>query len=172
MMSSLSEARSAPSEPTALARFIERFALDLAASGMPRMPARVFAGLLATDSGSLTAIELADLLQVSPASISGAIRYLTQVGLITREREPGSRRDHYLLRDDVWSEIIERRDQELIRWQDTLTQGVEALGSDTRAGIRMTETLAFFEFLRQELRTVLKTWRHRKADLVEDWADT
>jgi hypothetical protein len=36
----------------------------------------------------------------------------------------------------------------------------------------MTETLAFFEFLHEELQTVLKTWRHRKADLVEDWADT
>jgi DNA-binding transcriptional regulator GbsR (MarR family) len=168
----LSEAPTTSPDPTALARFIERFALDLAASGMPRMPARVFAGLLATDSGSLTATELADLLKVSPASVSGAVRYLDHVGLVSREREPGSRRDHYVLRDDVWSEIIERRDRELVRWQDTLAQGIEALGSHTRAGTRMTETLAFFEFLHEELRTVLRTWRHRKADLVEDWVDT
>ena len=85
----------------AVQRFIERFALDLAASGMPRMPARVFAGLLSTDSGSLTAGELAGLLQVSPASISGAVRYLEQLNLIVRQREPGSRRDHYAVDEDV-----------------------------------------------------------------------
>ena len=33
-------------EPDAADRFVERFALDLAAAGMPRMAARVFAGLL------------------------------------------------------------------------------------------------------------------------------
>ena len=57
------------------------------------MPARVFAALLATDSGRLTAAELAELLQISPAAVSGAVRYLTQVGMVHREREPGSRRD-------------------------------------------------------------------------------
>ena len=39
----------------AVARFVERFAGGLADAGMPRMPARVFVALLATDSGRLTA---------------------------------------------------------------------------------------------------------------------
>src|SRR5689334_8994349 len=86
----------------AVLRFIERFAASLTEAGFPKMPARVFAGLLATDSGRLTAAELADLLQVSPAAISGAVRYLAQVNLATREREPGSRRDYYQVHDDVW----------------------------------------------------------------------
>ena len=74
-----------------VARFIERFAAVLEESGVPRMPARVFVALLAEDSGSLTAAQLAQRLQVSPAAISGAVRYLTQVSLVGREREPGSR---------------------------------------------------------------------------------
>ena len=70
----------------AVRRFIERFALDLAEAGMARMPARVFAALLADDDGRLTAAELAELLQVSPAAISGAVRYLAQLRMVSRGR--------------------------------------------------------------------------------------
>ena len=86
----------------AVSRFVERFAMTLEESGVPRMPARVFVTLLATDSGALTAAELAERLQVSPAAILGAVRYLIQVDLITRERDPGSRRDRYQVFDDAW----------------------------------------------------------------------
>jgi DNA-binding transcriptional regulator GbsR (MarR family) len=65
-------------DDAAVGRFVERFAAILEDSGVPRMPARVFVGLLATDSGSLTAAELAERLQASPAAISGAVRYLAQ----------------------------------------------------------------------------------------------
>ena len=75
--------------------------------GVPRMPARAFAALLATDTGRLTAAELAEALQVSPAAVSGAVRYLTQTQPGRRAtREPGSRRDVYRLGDDLWYEAI------------------------------------------------------------------
>ena len=70
--------------------FIERFASVLVEAGVPPMPARVFSALLVTDSGRLTAAELTELLGASPAGISGAVRYLEQVGMIGRQREPGS----------------------------------------------------------------------------------
>jgi DNA-binding transcriptional regulator GbsR (MarR family) len=146
----------------AISGFIERFAAALAEAGFPRMPARVFARLLATDSGRLTAAELAALLQVSPAAISGAVRYLAQVNLASREREPGSRRDYYRVHDDVWYEAIARRDQVLARWERSLREGIEVLGRDTAAGARMAETLAFFEFLQKELPPLLQRWREHK----------
>src|SRR5882757_167509 len=85
-----------------VARFVERFALMMAEAGLPRMPARVFGALLVTDTGKRTAGELAEALQVSPAAISGAVRYLGQVGLVLRARNPGDRRDHYEVFDDLW----------------------------------------------------------------------
>src|SRR5690349_18190 len=88
--------------PRPLPRFVEVFANVLFEAGVPRMPARAFAAVLATDSGRLTAAELAEALQASPAAISGAVRYLTQVELLAREREPGSRRDVFVMRDDAW----------------------------------------------------------------------
>src|SRR5215468_2405986 len=89
----------------AVGPFIERFASVLVEAGIPPMPARVFSALLVTDSGRLTAAELTELLGASPAAISGAVRYLEHVGMIGRQREPGSRRDVYLLRNDLWYEI-------------------------------------------------------------------
>ncbi|MGH7247485.1 MAG: GbsR/MarR family transcriptional regulator [Pseudomonadota bacterium] len=147
----------------ARAAFVERFAAALAASGFPRMPARVFAALLATDSGCLTAAELTAVLDVSPAAISGAMRYLAQVNLASREAAPGSRREHYRVHSEVWYEAIARKDDVLDRCERVLREGVEVVGRGTGAGARIAETLAFFEFMQKELPAMLTKWRARKA---------
>jgi DNA-binding transcriptional regulator GbsR (MarR family) len=152
-------------DPEAVRRFIERYASALADAGMARMPARVFVALLATDSGRLTAAELAELLQISPAAISGAVRYLAQVNLVSREREPGSRRDHYRVHDDAWYEAAVRREQLLARWEASVREGIDALSPDTPAGERLTETLVFYEFIHEEMSALLARWRERKTEL-------
>jgi DNA-binding transcriptional regulator GbsR (MarR family) len=144
-------------------RFVERFASVLTESGFPRMPARVFAALLATDSGRLTAAELAALLHVSPAAISGAVSYLVQVNLASREAEPGSRREHYRVHSETWYEAMAHKDQVLDRCERALREGIEVLGRDTPAGARIAETLAFFEFIQAELPAMLERWRARKS---------
>lgn len=63
--------------------FVERFAADLTEAGMQRMASRVFACLLASEEGALTSAELSERLQASPAAISGAVRYLAQVNMIS-----------------------------------------------------------------------------------------
>ncbi len=143
----------------AVRRFIERFALDLAEAGMGRMPARVFAALLADDDGRLTAAGLAELLQVSPAAISGAVRYLAQLRMVSRGREPGERRDHYQVSSDMWYEVVARRDQLLARWEQDLQDGIKAVGPDTPAGARLEENRRYFEFLRHEAPKVMARWR-------------
>ena len=143
--------------------FIERFASVLVEAGIPPMPARVFSALLVTDSGRLTAAELAALLGASPAAISGAVRYLGQVGMISREREPGSRRDVYLVLDDIWYEVSVRQDQVLARWVSAARDGVEVLGPRTPAGKRVADSLDFFLFLEQEMPALLERWRAHRA---------
>jgi DNA-binding transcriptional regulator GbsR (MarR family) len=152
-------------DDAAVGRFVERFAAILEDSGVPRMPARVFVALLATDSGSLTAAELSERLQASPAAISGAVRYLAQLSLISRERDPGTRRDRYRVYDDAWYEAAARRERMLARWEDSAREGVEVLGPASPAGARMAETMAFFEFLADEMPAVLARWRERRDEL-------
>ncbi|MCX5381029.1 GbsR/MarR family transcriptional regulator [Streptomyces sp. NBC_00091] len=142
--------------------FVERFAADLVAAGVPRMPSRVFACLLAEDAGALSAAELSERLKVSPAAVSGAVRYLAQVHMVGRERAPGERREIYRVHADLWYETVTSRDQMLNRWAATLKQGVEALGPDTPAGMRAEETADFFSFVKLELDSLMDRWRaHR-----------
>jgi DNA-binding transcriptional regulator GbsR (MarR family) len=146
-------------DPAAVSRFVETFASAFVDAGVPRMPSRVFAAILADDAGRLTAAELAERLQASPAAISGAVRYLIQVGLIAREREPGSRRDIYAVGDDAWYEAIVRRERLLELWSRAIREGVEAVGPETPAGHRLAETLSFFAFLQTEMPALLERWR-------------
>jgi DNA-binding transcriptional regulator GbsR (MarR family) len=148
----------------AVARFVERFALTFSEAGVPRMPARVFSALLVTDDGKRTAAELAETLQVSPAAVSNAVRYLTQVGLVAREREPGERRDHYRIHGgDTWYEVTIRRDAMLLRWQEDLREGIEAIGADTPAGRRLEETRRFYQFIHEETPRLLERWREVRS---------
>ena len=135
----------------------------LAEGGVPRMPARVFAALLSTDEGRLTAAGIAETLQISAAAVSGAVRYLEQVSLVGREREPGSRRDRYVVQHDIWYEAILQREQLLTRWERALNEGVDALGADTPAGQRLENSVAFFEFLQEEMPAMLARWRARES---------
>ena len=148
-------------DETAVRQFVERFASELVDAGMPHMPALVFTAVLASDAGGLTADELIAALSVSRAAISGAVRYLTHVGLLRRERAAGTRRDRYMLQDETWYEVVARREQILDRWIEGTRQGIDALGPDTPAGRRLAESQAFFEFLRGEMAALLSRWRER-----------
>ncbi len=152
-------------DEAAVMRFVERFALTLSEAGVPRMPARVFAALIVSDDGRLTAAELAETLRVSPAAVSNAVRYLAQVGLVVREREPGKRRDHYKVHGgDTWYEVTVRRDALLERWQDALREGIVAVGPDTPAGRRLEETRRFYEFIHGEMPMLLARWRKIRSE--------
>ncbi|MFJ8468190.1 GbsR/MarR family transcriptional regulator [Streptomyces swartbergensis] len=159
----MTESASSARDADAVSRFVESFAAQLVEAGMPRMPARVFAALLSSDEGSMTSAGLGEQLHISPAAVSGAVRYLAQTHMVSREREPGSRRERYRVRGDQWYEALTNRDAVLKRWEEALREGVTSLGADTPAGRRMSETLAFFEFLESELAELMERWRvHRE----------
>lgn len=155
-------------DEAAVSRFVEWFALTLAEAGFPRMAARVFVGILIADDGRRTAAELAELLQVSPAAVSGGVRYLVQVGLAVREREPGQRRDHYRVHDDLWYEAITREGEMFARWEKGLADGVEALDPSTPAGARVDDTRKFFAFMRGEFPQLMTKWRARRSASAAD----
>ncbi|MFI8264129.1 MULTISPECIES: GbsR/MarR family transcriptional regulator [unclassified Streptomyces] len=159
------QAPDVPSDEAAVSRFVERFAAQLTEAGMQRMASRVFAQLLASDRGSMTSAELSEALQISPAAVSGAVAYLSQVTMVSREREPGSRRDRYVLHNELWYETFTRRDQVLSLFEKTLRDGAAGVGTETPAGARMAETAAFFAFLQGEMHAMMDRWRAHRATL-------
>jgi DNA-binding transcriptional regulator GbsR (MarR family) len=152
-----------PRDEDAVAHFVERFADLLVEAGMPRMPSRIFVRLLVTESGSLSAAELAEYLQISPAGVSGGVRYLMQTDLVKRERPPGSRRDVYRVGQHPWHEALTQRDQLMLRWADSLRSGVDVLGRRSAAGERVRESVEFFEFVAAELPVLMERWRTREG---------
>lgn len=158
----MSPQRDAPS------RFVERFGSALTAAGMPRLPARVFAALLAADEGAMTAAELGEALEVSAASVSGAVRYLQQVHMIHRERQPGTRRDLYVVADDAWHDAMISAGQVYQPLRATLVEGVSAVGGEaTPAGRRLALSAEFLSFLTAEFEAVGRRWEKRRAELAD-----
>jgi predicted transcriptional regulator len=154
----------APQDRDDLLRAVERFAQTIEMAGMPRMAARVFAYVLAEDSDRYTAADLAEGLRVSPAAISGAVRYLVDARMLFREREPGMRSDLYRVYDeDVWSRIMLARVPLLEQWEEALDEAIKLVGADRPGGQRLAETRDFFAFVRVELTAMMGRWaEHRE----------
>jgi hypothetical protein len=88
--------------------------------------------------------------------------------MVSREREPGSRRERYRVHGDQWYEALTNREAVLKRWEGALREGVTSLGADTPAGRRMAETLAFFEFVEDEVAAMMERWRVHRAQMFGD----
>ncbi|WP_020384764.1 GbsR/MarR family transcriptional regulator [Kribbella catacumbae] len=145
--------------PAEISQFVERFAGVLANSGVPTMSARVMARMLVSPTGTMTAAELAEALQISQPAVSGAVRQLIQVSFITRERLPGSRKDHYRIREDVFAAILERRNSALGEWESSVRSGADLFGAKTVVGDRLAEAAEFFAFIRADLDQLVNSWR-------------
>jgi hypothetical protein len=144
-----------------IGRFIERFASTLTDAGFPRLAARVFATLLVSDDGRLTAAELAQKLQASSGGVSSAVRYLVHLRLIHIERDPGTRRHVYVV-DGSWYEATVTANPFLEKGDADLRDGIALLG-DSPAADRLNETRELIQFLRTETNAMMQRWQERKA---------
>ncbi|CAM5449877.1 MarR family transcriptional regulator [Streptomyces pilosus] len=140
------------------------------ASGTPKMMARIMACLTLTDRPSLTAAELAQHLQVSPASISKAITYLESQDLIRRHRGEG-RRERYCFDEDIWYQSMMSSARSTAQIAETSRQGVEIMGRGTPAAVRLENAARFLDYTTETLiraaeqaRDILQTRSGTDAD--------
>ncbi|MFE2358019.1 helix-turn-helix domain-containing protein [Streptomyces parvulus] len=134
----------------AVREFEEVFTTVLMQSGMPKMMSRVMACLTLTDSGSLTAAELVERLQVSPASVSKAVAFLESQGMVRRERDD-RRRERYVVDDDIWYQSMMASARGTLQLVETARQGVGVLGSGTPAGVRLENVARFLDFVSESI---------------------
>jgi DNA-binding transcriptional ArsR family regulator len=130
----------------AVREYEETFTTVMMRSGMPKMMSRVMACLCITDEGALTAAELVQRLQVSPASVSKAITFLDGQGLVRRERDEG-RRERYVVDDDIWYQSMISSARSIAGLADTTRQGVTVLGPGTPAADRLEGVSRFLDFV-------------------------
>lgn len=147
------------------AQAVERLGQVLEDSGVPRMPARVFAYILAEDRDRYTAAELAEGLQVSPAAISGAVRYLTQTRLVVKERRPSGRGDLFRVVDgDIWGTIMTARRSQMDDYVASLEKAVALLEPDSPGRARLEETRDYFAFAREGMVDLAERWERFRAE--------
>ncbi|MBM0279067.1 helix-turn-helix domain-containing protein [Micromonospora tarensis] len=134
----------------AVADYEETFTSVLMVSGLNKMASRVLTCLFTTDSGSLTASQLAQRLRVSPASISKAISFLESQSLVRRERDE-RRRDRYVIDDELFYQATiasARANDQLVA---TARQGAALLGPDTPAAARLENIARFLDFISESI---------------------
>ncbi|MFB9236857.1 helix-turn-helix domain-containing protein [Plantactinospora siamensis] len=134
----------------AVREYEDMFADVFTRSGLPRMTARTLASLYTTDTGSLTAAELARRLQVSPASISKAITFLESQGLVRRERDE-RRHERYVVDDDVMYQSTMASARSTAHLGAIARQGVSVLGAGTPAAARLETIARFVEFVSESI---------------------
>ncbi len=134
----------------AVREYEEMFTTLLMQQGLPKMMSRVLTCLYTTDAGSLTASELVQRLQVSPASISKAITFLESQGLIRRERDD-RRRERYVVDNDVWYQGMLAAARSNAQLAEAARQGVSVLGSDTPAAARLENIARFVDFVGESI---------------------
>ncbi|MBW4043034.1 MAG: MarR family transcriptional regulator [Acidobacteria bacterium] len=141
----------------ALARGI---ATELANEGFPRVPAQILLRLMVEPDGAMTAAALSASLELSPAAVSGGIRYLGVLGFVRIDVLPGTRRHVYSLPVLPWyaSTLIQDR-------SGPLRTLIEAGLGDLEPGAahdRLAEMADFFRFLQTELPRLWDRWQQSR----------
>ncbi|MBT2235064.1 MarR family transcriptional regulator [Nonomuraea sp. NEAU-A123] len=127
--------------------------------GLPKMMARVLLSLWLSEDGRLTAAELTRRLKVSPASVSMAVGYLIQQGVIRRERDPQRRRDIYVVDDDTWYHSMVISSQQSLEAAAAAKTAAETIGLDTPVGRRLAKGGAYLEQISLDTLESAKRWR-------------
>ncbi|MEV3986763.1 helix-turn-helix domain-containing protein [Nonomuraea sp. NPDC049758] len=139
----------------------ERLALALTEGGLQRMSARALAVFLFTGAQTVTMGEIGDRLGASAGSVSGAVKSLLSTGLIERLPAPGSRREHYRLREDAWPTLFSTQNTVVQVMLRAAEDGIAATASGDPAHERLRQMHDFYEFLLGELPGLLHRWRER-----------
>jgi DNA-binding transcriptional regulator GbsR (MarR family) len=137
----------------------EQLALVLTDYGMPRMNARLIAALLVTDRDTVTQGELSEDLGAAAGSVSAAINVALRVGLAERVPMPGSRREHYRLRNDAWARLFTEQNQATSDMLAAARATRDAVDADSPAHRRLSDMCDFYEYLLAELPAILDRWQ-------------
>lgn len=138
-------------------RYADQLAALLDSAGFPRMPARVLMALLTSPEGELTAEQLSQTLEVSPAAVSGAIRYLHSQQIVRAGSLPGTRRRIYTLAP-TWYTLTLTRSAMYGELREVTRDLPSALAPSTPAGRRVQEMADFYAFLSRRFPDLLDEW--------------
>ncbi|ASF06291.1 hypothetical protein NBRGN_054_01150 [Nocardia brasiliensis NBRC 14402] len=153
----MSSAETAPT-PEQLA-FVEDFALVLERMGLVRMTGRAAGWLLVSNPPEQTFGQIADALQASKGSISGALKILVTMRWVDKISKPGDRKDYYAIRPGILPELT-RQQSGMYSDLTAMTSRGLALFDDPNGeqAARVRDMHEFFVWMGKELPALIDRW--------------
>jgi len=141
-------------------QFIEAMGLYFERQGVPRIGGRIL-GLLLLAEEPVALGRIAELLRVSPASVSTNMRQFLAGGMAELASIPGDRRHYYVFSRGGW----ERRLQLAAASTEALSRLCQQALEQPRLGgkAHLREAMDFCDFFRAELAGAAERWRTRRT---------
>ncbi len=156
-------------DETAVRELVENVAATFADWGFPRMAARVLILEMVSEEPALTAAQLGERLGASPAAISNAVKYLTHIGMLTKEAVPNSRRDRYRVTDQSWFTSGVLKSGLIEKLANSADAGIDVVGGpNTNAGAKLMEMRDFYRFIGRGMADLMEQWRNQRSVLAHE----
>ena len=127
--------------------------------GFSRIAGRML-GFFLIDGQPHSLTELAELLEVSKASVSTNARLLERRGVLERHSHPGDRRDYYRLSDSPWETMFEVARERMQRMERLLSTTAEELPEEEQDAVqRLEKWHGFYAFMVRDMDKMLDRWR-------------
>ena len=144
--------------------FVEEVALVFEEIGLTRMAGRILGWLLISNPPHQSAEELAEALQASKGSISTMTRLLIQLNLIERTGFPGDRRDYFVMKPDVWAQLLQARMSQVTDLHQLAEDGLELLdGEPPELRQRIQDMHDLYSYIETELPIMIERWEQKRA---------
>ncbi|KIA61274.1 hypothetical protein FG87_32070 [Nocardia vulneris] len=139
--------------------FVEDFALVLERMGLVRMTGRAAGWLLVSNPPEQTFGQIADALQASKGSISGALKILVTMRWVDKISKPGDRKDYYAIRPGILPELT-RQQSSMYSDLTAMTSRGLALFDDPNGeqAARVRDMHEFFVWMGKELPALIDRW--------------
>ena len=145
--------------------FIQKMGIAFERNGAAPMLGRVWGALLVSESGEMTAEELAAELQASRGAMSHATRQLADMHYIEKFHKAGDRKDYFRIVSHGLVQASRQRVVELRQMQDLLREGVAALDENSTAPLHhIEEHIAFTHAMEAAVERFLDEWQQQKGN--------
>jgi DNA-binding MarR family transcriptional regulator len=146
-------------------RFIEALGMHFEnRAGFPRIGGRML-GLLMLATKPLALGSIAELLKVSPASVSTNIRHFHAKRLVEEISFPGDRRHYYAFSDSAFEHQFEDAIEGLTEALQIMRTRKDRLGPEEHlCHLRFVSTIEFFGFFLGMVESARERWRNRSKE--------
>jgi DNA-binding transcriptional regulator GbsR (MarR family) len=143
--------------------YVEEVALGMERQGLFRMAGRVLGWLLICDPPEQTFGQIAEVLQASKGSISGAMKFLVPSGLVERISRPGDRRNYYRCRPGAWTDLARDQARQYDDFRKLAERGLELLAEAPAARRERLQGMRdLYAWLEREMPALWERWREQQ----------